>query len=262
MDLTPEELAKRKMQLRPSEKPETKEAEPQAPKPQGPKFEPETPLTPEERAKKALGLDPRDPTPDPKNLSPQMQQSLLRIDPELQRQILGVMGCLQHMQDKTQALAQKVQQDMAAANDRVRKTSFAQRLVIRRAHNGDLTSQDMDLARSIIAKEGKDTAIDPRKEGIATLMAQREELMGAAREMHASIVSQMPQQAGQADEQVRALAFVDMAVSQEAAATSSAVDGMWAGYKQSDLERIRTIVEERRTIENNGPHTQQSPQGR
>lgn len=244
MDLTPEERAKRKLDLRPSEKPEIKDPDSAPTTPAlRPKMEPEAPLTPEQRAKKALGLQPHDPMPEPNELSPQMREQLAKLDPKFQIQILGVLGCLQHMQDKTQALSEKIQQNMGTAIERTRQTSLAQRAIIRRAEKGTLGTQDLELARGIIEQQGRRGAIDPKNEGLMELLSQREELMGAADDMHRVLMKQMPEGEAPLDERAKAIAFVDQFVAQQAGNTSFAVDNAWAGYRVSDMHRIQAIVE-------------------
>ena len=261
MDLTPEERAKRKMELRPSEKPTVKDPETETPKPAGPKFEPERDLTPEQRAKQALGLQPNDPMPHPKDLSPQMREQLAKLDPKFQVQVMGVMGCLQHMQEKTQALSEKIQQNMGTALQRTQQTSLAQRAIIRRAEKGTLGQQDLELARGIIDQQGRKGAIDPKQEGLTELLVQREELMGAAKEMHQTLISQIPPGASPQDEQVQAISFVDQVVAQQAGSTSHAVDNAWASYRQSDVQRIQAIVDGKQSAQLDQAATHR-PQGR
>lgn len=244
MELTPEERAKRKLELRPNEK---TEQEPQAEageiRATRRRMEPQFPLTPEQRAKLALGLKPHDPMPHPKDLSPTMREELAKIDPKFRAQVMGLMGCLQHMQEKTLALSEKIQQNMSTAIERTQQTSFAQRAIIRRAEKGTLGQADLERARGIIDQQGRRGAIDPKQEGLHELVIQREELMGAAQDMHAILMSQMPEGEAPVDEQSKAIAFVDQEVAQQAGMTSQAVDQAWSGYRHSDMLRIQAIVD-------------------
>lgn len=246
MEHTPEEFARRALQMRPANpKPRPDERDSLAVPTLKPKFNAENRLTPEQRAKKALGLQPFDPMPQPKDMSPQMQEALSKLDPNFQVQVLGVMGSLQQFQNKAQSLSEKIEQNMDSAIERTQKTSLAQRAIIRRAHRGTLGQKDVELARGIIADQGAAGAIDPKKEGLYELVEQREELMGAAQEMHALLEAQMPKEQDQFGEKALALAIVDQAVMQQAGSVSNTVDRAWGGYQQSDMLRIQAIVEGR-----------------
>lgn len=244
MEITPQERARRKMELRPGEpKPnDDMQVVDERPRPNpNPQFE--RAITPEQRAKIAIGLHPDDPMPRPENLSPQMQEALAKIDPNLSAQIMGVMGCMERFQEKTRALADNVQKNMGSAIERTQKTSFTQRAIIRRAHRGTLGQKDVELARGIIEEQGRRGAIDPRQEGLVELSEQREELMYAFEDMQRMIVAQIPRGVDkQADEVGKSLAIVEQSLSQEAGNASAVVDQMWDDYHQSDAQRIQAIV--------------------
>lgn len=244
MDINQEEFKKRAMAMRPV-KTDIKEPADEANVVQPPFLKPSKKrmLTPDQQAKVAIGLHPDDPMPSPETLSPQMMNALANIDPKLQLQVMGVLGCLQQFQEKTQALSSKVQQNMDSAIQRTRNTSLAQRAIIRRAKRGTLGTRDVEMARGIIENQGRRGAIDPRQEGLLELTEQREELMEAFISMRNMVMGHMPAGRGNGHDKAKALTVVEEGLARQAWITSHAVDLAWDGYQASDLRRIEAIVE-------------------
>lgn len=200
-------------------------------------------LTPEDRIRQALGLKPGDSLSEPQNLSPEMQRAIMQLEPNSAHQVLAVMGGLQALQEKAQAIGQKMQENMSSAVEQTRQVSFAQRTIIRRAGKVTLGMDDIERARGMIASSGARGAIDPKEAGLAILIQQREEMLGATQDMRQILRQQMLSGDAESHDQARILSLVDQALNQQATQTSETVDISWNQYKTTDLDRISVIVE-------------------
>lgn len=220
------------------------ELKPQAPKPSiGPNLDDPLQLTPEDRVRKALGLNQKDPIPPPEELSPQMQRVLNQLDPHVSHQVIAVMGGLEYLQKKTEAVSRSVQEKMEGNADRIKNVSMVQRSIIRRAEKGTIQEIDIERARGILQSTGAAGALDTKAAGLDELHQQREEIMGAAGDMQSILRQQMPRFAQDNPSMQSLLKFVDQSVGNQAAETSNVVNQAWDLSKNSELERIALIVE-------------------
>lgn len=225
------------------------ELKPRAPKPSiGANLDDPLRLTPEDRVRQALGLHHKDPIPPPEELSPQMRRVLNQLEPNLSHQVMAVMGGLEYLQEKTQAVSQSVQEKMEGNADRIKNVSMAQRTIIRRAEKGTIEQVDIERARSILQSTGAAGALDTKSAGLDELHQQRDEIMGAAGDMQSILRQQLPQFFHNNPSMEALLKFVDQSVGQQAAETSDAVNQVWDLSKNSDLERIALIVETQERI--------------
>lgn len=199
-------------------------------------------LTPEDRVRKALGLGPKDPIPQPTQLSPQQQRAIDQLDAASAHQVMAVMGGLQHLEEKAKATGEEVRAKMGASTKRITDISFAQRTVIRRFEKGTLDQDDIARARGMIASAGASGAIDTKDIGLDALVFQREEMLGAAKDIQSILHQQMPKGEDLVLE-ARILAFVDDTISEQVANTSTVVDQSLYQHKNSDLDRIALILE-------------------
>lgn len=210
-------------------------------------------FTPEERIRRALKLEPNDPTPQPESLSPQLRQALKLIDPVSRHQVLAVMGSIEKIQEKAQALTDQMALKSQANLTKVKNTSFAQRAIVHRASKGTLSHEDIALAKGMIANSGNQEYQDPKTLGLDELSFQTHELLIASHDLKELMLSQIPGQemggVGELSEQSKDILFIEQSIALQMGNLTQDVQEGYALYQKSDLDRISEIVKNQEELD-------------
>lgn len=210
-------------------------------------------VTPEERIRRALRLEPNDPTPQPESLSPELRQALKLMDPVSRHQILAVMGSIEKIQEKAQALTNKMALKSQANFTKVKNTSFAQRAIVHRANKGTLSHEDIALAKGMIANSGNQEYQDPKTLGLDELGFQTHELLIASHDLKELMLSQIPGQemsgVGVLSEQSKDILFIEQSIALQMGNLTQDVQQGYALYQKSDLDRILEIVKNQEELD-------------
>lgn len=220
-------------------------------------------LTPEERVRRALRLEPDEHTPQPVNLPPKLREALKSLDPVSRHQVLAVMGSIEKNREKVQGITALINQRAQSNLENIKSSSFAQKTIIHRSSKGTLSQADVHLAKSIVQAAGVQDFQDPKSLGLEDLSAQTKELSIASHELRRLLLDQIPRQemltGGSLSDQSKDILFVEQSLSKQMGSLSLDVQQGYAFYKKTDLERIAEIVQNQEEIDQTARYDRRSP---